>query len=106
MQIHHFFVCTNERTPDTMMPSCKPQGGQDVFEEFVREIGRRGYPEGLKVTSTGCLTPCQIGPNVVVYPLGVWYAGVNRQDVREIIDAHLAGKTVDRLLKPREVRVW
>ena len=39
-----------------------------------------------------------IGPAVMVYPDGVWYAQVRSEDVIEIIDEHLlGGKIVNRL---------
>ena len=102
----HFFVCVNERPADSPLPSCAPRGGRDVYQEFVRQIARRGYPAGVKVTSTSCLTPCQCGPNVVVYPEGVWYAGVTAGDVAELLDSHLEhDRPLERLLLPAEVRV-
>ena len=101
----HFFVCINARPPGSPLPSCGIDG-KAVHEAFVREIARRGNPPGLKVTATGCLTPCQVGPNVVVYPEGVWYAHVAPSDVAELIEAHLAGRVFSRLLKPDSVRIW
>jgi len=106
LRVNHFFVCTNERPKGNVLPSCAPAGGRLVYDEFVREIAQRGLPEGLKVTWTACLTPCQVGPNVVVYPDGVWYAHVVPGDVREIIEAHLNGRVVERLVKPDDARVW
>jgi (2Fe-2S) ferredoxin len=74
--------------------------------EFAQELAQRGYPAGVKATATGCLTPCQHGPNVVVYPAGIWYCGVTQADVREIIAAHLDLETVvERLLMPSSVRL-
>jgi len=102
----HFFVCTNRRPDGHPLPSCGAWGSAGVFEAFTRELARRGYPAGLKVTATGCLTPCQQGPNVVVYPEGVWYAGVTPADVPELLAAHGDGAgVVERLLLPPEVRV-
>jgi (2Fe-2S) ferredoxin len=102
----HFFVCVNERPPETLMPSCAPQGGREVYQAIVREIARRGYPDGVKVTSTSCLTPCQCGPNVVVYPEGTWYAGVTEADVPDLLDSHLLNdQPLTRLLLPENVRV-
>ena len=70
-------------------------------------MARRGWPSDLKVTPTGCLTPCQCGPNVAVYPEGTWYAGVGAGDVPEIVTAHLErGRVVERLLLPDDVRGW
>jgi (2Fe-2S) ferredoxin len=34
---------------------------------------------------------CAIGPAVLVYPDGIWYAHVGLADVPEIIDSHLKG---------------
>lgn len=102
----HFLVCTNRRPDGHPLPSCGARGSAAVFEAFTRELTERGYPSGVKVTATGCLTPCQQGPNVVVYPQGIWYAGVTPSDVHELLTAHLdGGETVTRLLLPEEVRV-
>ncbi len=102
----HFFVCTNARPDGHLLPSCGRRGSLGVYESFQSELARRGFPDGVKVTPTGCLTPCQCGPNVVVYPEGVWYGGVTADDVREIFTAHLDKDTfVSRLLLPEGVRV-
>lgn len=102
----HFFVCTNRRSNGHPLPSCGARGSVGVFEAFTEELARRGYPVGIKVTAAGCLTPCQSGPNVVVYPAGVWYAGVTPADVPELLAAHEDGRgVVERLRLPPEVRV-
>ena len=101
----HFFVCTNARPEGHPLPSCGRRGSGLVYEAFTQELARRGFPPGLKATQSGCLTPCQHGPTVVVYPDGVWYAGVSPDDVPELLEAHLKGETVGRLELPEEVRV-
>jgi (2Fe-2S) ferredoxin len=102
----HFLVCTNTRPDGHPLPSCGPRGGGAVFAAFTRELAQRGFPKGVKVTATGCLTPCQHGPNVVVYPEGVWYAGVNTADVPALLAAHLDGVGDVRALRlPEEVQV-
>lgn len=104
--ICHFFVCTNRRADNHLLPSCAARGSVGVFEAFNKELARHDFPSGVKVTETGCLTPCQCGPNVVVYPAGIWYCGVSAADVHEIVETHLFGEgTVERLLLPKEVRV-
>jgi (2Fe-2S) ferredoxin len=41
-----------------------------------------------------------LGPNVLVYPEGVWYGQVTPEDVTQIIDEHiLEGRVVQRLLR-------
>ena len=103
---HHFFVCTNERPPEHPLPACAPRGGQAVFAAFGRELARRGFPPGVKVTASGCLTPCNHGPNVVVYPEGVWYANIAPADVPLLMAVHLDGAgTAEHLRLPETVRL-
>ena len=103
---HHFFVCTNERPPGHPLPSCVPRGGAAVYAAFTRELARRGYPKGVKVTASGCLTPCNHGPNVVVYPEGFWYANVAEADVSRLLAVHLDGAgSADDLRLPDGVQL-
>lgn len=50
------------------------------------------------VTGCECLGPCFDGPNMVVYPEGIWYAGVAVEDVPEIVDHLAGGPVVERLV--------
>ena len=87
----HFFVCTNARSINSTLPSCGARGSAAIHQAFTRELARRGWPGGVKATATGCLTPCQCGPNVVVYPAGLWYAGLSAGDVPALLDYYLDG---------------
>lgn len=103
----HFFVCTNSRPPHSPLPSCGRSGSGDVYAAFQQELAARGLPPGVKVTATSCLTPCQHGPTVVVYPAGTWYGTVTPADVPEIIASHLEGRQpLERLLLPRDAQLW
>jgi (2Fe-2S) ferredoxin len=76
------------------------RGAADLFNAFQEGLG--AHPElwgKVQVTTSGCLGPCFDGPTVVVYPEGVWYAGVKVEDVPEIVQSHMVGgKPVERLL--------
>jgi (2Fe-2S) ferredoxin len=64
---------------------------------------RQAYGK-VAVTRTSCLGPCELGPNVLVYPDGVMYVGVEAADVEEIFDRHLqGGRPVARLQAPAEI---
>lgn len=95
----HFFVCQTQRPP-AMKPSCGPRGSADLLNALMDALAK--HPELLAkvtVTPSGCLGPCQEGPTIVVYPEGVWYAGVKMTDVAEIVESHMiGGKPVERLL--------
>lgn len=98
---HHVFVCTGK--------SCSARDSADVREAFENELKARGIlfgreakgknPQGnIIVTECASVGFCSIGPTVLVYPDGVWYAQVRAADVEEIIEEHLLnGRPVARL---------
>lgn len=53
----------------------------------------------VRINSAGCLDRCELGPNLVIYPEGVWYCCPTREDVDEVLQTHLVqGGRVERLL--------
>jgi (2Fe-2S) ferredoxin len=99
----HLFVCQNER-PVGGRPSCAARGGDAVLSALQRAVASDPESWGqVAVTPCGCLGPCFEGPVVVVYPEGVWYAGVTPADAAEIVERHLrGGAPVERLLLPAD----
>jgi (2Fe-2S) ferredoxin len=98
---HHVFVCTGK--------SCAARDSAAVLEAFEHELKQRGIlfgkeakgknPKGsIIVTECASVGFCSIGPTVLIYPDGVWYAQVQQKDVAEIIQEHLVnGRVVERL---------
>jgi (2Fe-2S) ferredoxin len=96
--LRHIFVCTNRRPPENPKGCCAGKGSEAVLERFKEELHRRGLKGRLRANAAGCLDACAFGTSVVVYPEGVWYGGVQVEDVLEIIESHLlGGKPVERL---------
>ncbi len=57
----------------------------------------------MAITPCGSLGMCENGPNLVVYPEGVWYSHVTPADVPEIVSEHFqAGRPVERLARKDE----
>jgi len=83
----HLFVCTSPRASGK--PACGPGGGEAVLGAVQGLLIARGAADVL-VTPCGCLGRCFDGPNAVVYPEGVWYAGLGVDDapglVRHLIE--------------------
>jgi (2Fe-2S) ferredoxin len=97
----HVFVCSQSRPPNHPRGSCGQRGCQEVVDEFMFQFMDRQCFDKVLVTPCGCIGPCNLGPNVVVYPEGVMYVGVRKEDVTAIFDEHLlGGKPVERLLAP------
>jgi (2Fe-2S) ferredoxin len=100
----HVFVCTQSRPAGHPRGSCGEKGCMAVMEEFLMQLQQRNLFETVAVTNTGCLGPCGLGPNVLVYPEGVMYGNVKKEDVAVIFDEHLVGGTpVGRLLAPADI---
>jgi (2Fe-2S) ferredoxin len=96
--LRHVFVCTNRRPEDNPKGSCAAKGSEAVLDRFKEELHKRGLKGRMRANAAGCLDACAFGTAVVVYPEGVWYAGVKVEDVVEIIESHLvAGAPVERL---------
>jgi (2Fe-2S) ferredoxin len=96
---HHIFICTNQRPPENPRGCCDPEGLGELQLAFKRELAARGRKDHVRANKAGCLDQCEKGPTVVIYPEGVWYGGVTREDVAEIVESHIVqGRPVERLL--------
>lgn len=95
----HVFVCTQNRPPQHPRGSCSAKGSTAVVQAFWAEQQKRQAYEQVGVTYSGCLGPCNHGPNVLVYPEGILYSGVAPADVEEIFTSHIEnGQPVERLV--------
>jgi (2Fe-2S) ferredoxin len=95
---HHVFMCMTERPPGHPRGSCGQQGAKPLFEHLANRVERLGRGD-IGVTASGCMGFCAAGPLFVVYPQGIWYRPKTREDIDEVIDAHLVGgKPVVRLI--------
>ena len=94
----HVFVCSQSRPQGHPRGSCADKGCNEVLQTFWQELQSRNAFDEVAVTYSGCLGPCDQGPNVLVYPEGVLYGKVSKEDVKEIFDSHLlADEPVERL---------
>ena len=84
------------------MQSCAANDSEAVVAALRRAREKTGLLAEVYITETGCLGPCPAeGCSVVVYPEAVWYAGVDIDDVAELVEKHLlGGQIVERLLDP------
>lgn len=101
----HVFICAQNRPPGHPRGSCAERGCGEVLEEFLMQLQQRNCFDKIAVTNTGCIGPCGSGPNVLVYPEGIFYGGVTKEDVNEIYESHLLGDTPVERLKVAE-DIW
>lgn len=94
----HVFVCNQSRPPGHPRGSCGAKGTYPLLQAFQQQFERRSLYPRFALTASGCLGPCDRGANVLVYPEGVMYNAVSKEDVTAIIEEHLvAGVPVQRL---------
>lgn len=88
----HVFICE-------MGGSCSGRGAEGMGDALVEIITERGLEGKVKLTKTACIGACGFGPNVVVYPDGIWYYGVTKGDLSRIIDETVVGgRTIDEMV--------
>ena len=94
----HVFVCDQQKPEG--VPCCTARGSAQVLDALRREINTRGLEDDVQVTTCGSLGLCEHGPNLVVYPEGIWYSGVTAEDVPELVRSHFQeGTPVERLAR-------
>ncbi len=95
---YHVFICDQQKAEGA--PCCSARGSGRVIETLRSEIASRGLADEVQVTTCGSLGLCEHGPNLVVYPEGVWYSGVAAADVPELVRSHFEQHTpVERLAR-------
>jgi (2Fe-2S) ferredoxin/predicted O-methyltransferase YrrM len=93
---YHVFICDQKKAEG--VPSCSARGSGKTIEALRKEIGARGLMDKVQLTVCGSMGLCERGPNMAVYPEGVWYSNVTPEDVPEIVQSHFQqGRVVERL---------
>ena len=80
-------------------PGCHSSNAEGIKKAFKEKIKEKGLDKEIKVSLAGCFGLCETGPNVEIYPDGIFYAHIKIEDIDEIVENHLCkGKIVERLL--------
>lgn len=60
-----------------------------ILEPAVQQINADRYPSPIKLEIANCLSLCGAGPNVILYPAGTVFNGVDSAMMEQIIETHL-----------------
>ncbi len=88
---HHVFVCGNQRTPGHRRGCCDPAGQDQLRGELKALVQQQGLGTQVRINKAGCLEQCEHGPTLVIYPQGIWYGGVTRDDLPRIVAETIQG---------------
>ena len=80
------FVCQNV--------DCKSRGSEPLMNELAGKATARSLD--VEVQPYICFGGCEYGPNIVIHPQKIWYAGVKKEDLPEILESLAGGPTVNR----------
>ena len=83
---HYVLVCQNV--------DCLARGADKLLARLQARLGSR---PSWEVKPYMCFGACQDGPNIVLYPERVWYAGVKESDIEAIAEHADGGPRVSRL---------
>ena len=86
-EIHSCLVCHNV--------DCADRGGVPIGEEIAALLAAAG--SAVVVHPYDCFGLCTEGPNMLLYPEGTWYHGVQPEDAEEVVQHILGGPVVERL---------
>ena len=100
----HVFVCNQTRPGGHPRGSCGASGAAQITPALSEEVAKRNLFNKVAVTATGCLGPCDCGPNLLVYPGSYLYIRLKPEDVNRIVEQHIiGGEPVTDLLAPEEL---
>ncbi|MBO3130640.1 (2Fe-2S) ferredoxin domain-containing protein [Dermatophilus congolensis] len=83
---HHVLLCRG--------PRCNAQGADAIATRIRDELRHRDLLDnGVLLTQTGCLYPCNRAPVIVIHPDGTWHGPVDEDDIPVLVDQNLTEAT-------------
>lgn len=87
-------VCVNERVNGE--ESCGNKQSLPIFDRLKVYVNEH-LKGKVRVSRTGCLGLCELGPVVAVFPDNVWYTAVTEDDIERIIQEQLRTEEINAL---------
>ena len=89
----HVLVCVD--------PECLSKGAHDIVDTLNDELVANGLIDEVQVLETSRIGACSQGPEMMVYPEGVHYAGMTVYDIPYIVEEHfLKGRVAKKFVLP------
>ena len=94
----HIFICNNVKSDGR---KCCSQGCSNdmilYLKKKLKELNLLGEGK-MRVSPSGCMGRCKVGPVLVISPQGLWYSYHSEHDIDEILaKSILQNEVVERL---------
>jgi len=84
---------------------CVSSGCKKIVTELDEQLEKFNLKEDINVVVVGCFGLCAVGPIMIVYPEGSFYALVEPDHIGEIVEEHLVhGRPVKRYLYDESIK--
>lgn len=70
------------------------RGSGKIVQAFRKEINKQYLQDKVEIRVTGCNGFCEVEPNIIIYPEGIFYQKLEPQDVKEIISETILNKKI------------
>ncbi len=81
----HIFVCVNDR--QGARKSCADGQGVEIRKILKERFNQMELPpDTVRVSQSLCMGLCGTGPNLMIYPQGIWHSGVQVKDLDSIVE--------------------
>ena len=86
-------------------PECVDKGAYEVIDALQDELVAQGLIDEVQVLETSKISDCSKGPELLVYPEGVRYAGIIVDDIPYLVQEHfLKGRIVEKFIsQPKQI---
>jgi len=84
---------------------CSSSNSAQIRQRFIDKIKEVNLDNEVQVIGTGCFGLCEVGPVVIIYPEGSFYARMTVDRVDEIVEEHLLkGRIVKKYLYDESIK--
>lgn len=73
---------------------CVSSNCGEVRDALIEELEQAGLTSSIKLSLTGCIGICDVGPRLTVQPDGVFYCKLKPEDMKRIVKKHLIGNEI------------
>ncbi len=94
--VRQLHVCINDRKGESR--SCGYEGSEEIVEELRMVSKERNLKGKVRIVRSGCLDVCAFGPNMMIWPEGLWFMKVTKEDVPQIVEKYL---TIEATEQPK-----